>query len=424
MTRTSRALAFAAGLAVALTACGGNEPDETQAAETTPETTPTEEAPSFSGSLTVWSDETRGPIISAIGEEFTATTGVSVEVVEKDFGDIRDDLVTQGPTGQGPDIVIGAHDWVGKLVQNGALAPVELGDKAAEFQQVALDGFTYEGQLYGAPYAIENIALARNTELAPDQPESWDAMVEHGQSLVDAGDATLPLGLQLSPPDGDPYHMYPVQTSFGSFVFGTTADGSYDPEQLLLDDENGLAFAEALAQMGEDGVLSPSVTFDIAKNAFIDGETPYIITGPWNVPDFDAAGIDFVIEEIPSAGGDVARPFVGVQGFMISQFSENQLAANEFVVNYLSTDDVARQIYEAGARPPALTAVFDEVSSDPITEGFGAVGAEGVPMPNIPAMDAVWSEWGPTEIAIVEGSGDPAELWQQMADRIRTQLDN
>lgn len=132
MTRTSRALAFAAGLAVALTACGGNEPDETQAAETTPETTPTEEAPSFSGSLTVWSDETRGPIISAIGEEFTATTGVSVEVVEKDFGDIRDDLVTQGPTGQGPDIVIGAHDWVGKLVQNGALAPVELGDKAAE----------------------------------------------------------------------------------------------------------------------------------------------------------------------------------------------------------------------------------------------------------------------------------------------------
>jgi arabinogalactan oligomer/maltooligosaccharide transport system substrate-binding protein len=433
MTRTTRTLAIAAGLALALAGCGGDDgngddssADETPSTEAGADEEPsereTDEAAAFSGALTVWADDTRSQIVVEIGEQFTAETGVSVDVVEKDFADIRDDLTTMGPTGEGPDVIVGAHDWVGKLVQNGGLSPVELGDKAAMFQPVTLDAFSYDGQLYGAPYATENVALARNTALAPDQPESWDDMIAHGQQLVADGDADLPIGLQFSPPDGDPYHMFPVQTSFGSTVFGSDDAGSYDPANLVLDDEAGIAFAEALAQLGADDVLSTSVTFDIAKEAFMEGKTPYIITGPWNIADFEDAGVEFVIEEIPSAGGETSRPFVGVQGFMISSFSENQLAANEFVVNYLTTEDVALQIYEANDRPPAMTSVFEQVSDDPVIEGFGRVGAEGQPMPSIPEMDAVWAEWGAAEIAIVDGTADPEALWTQMSERIRQQI--
>ena len=31
-----------------------------------------------------------------------------------------------GPAGEGPDIIIGAHDWLGELVTNGLLAPIDL----------------------------------------------------------------------------------------------------------------------------------------------------------------------------------------------------------------------------------------------------------------------------------------------------------
>ena len=66
----------------------------------------------------------------------------------------------------------------------------------------------------------------------------------------------------------------------------------------------------------------------------------------------------------PSAGGETATPFVGVQGFYISSESENQLAANEFLVNYIGTDEVQTALYEVGGRAPALLSAFEAAQSD------------------------------------------------------------
>ena len=113
-------------------------------------------------------------------------------------------------------------------------------------------------------------------------------------------------------------------------------------------------------------------------------------------------------------GGQAAQPFVGVQGFMVSAKTKNAIAANEFLVNYIGSEDVQTAIYDVGGRPPALTAAFEAASSDPITAGFGAVGASAVPMPNIPQMGKVWQFWGVTEAAIISNQGDPVQLWQKM----------
>lgn len=99
-----------------------------------------------------------------MGDAFETEYGVCVAVVEKGFGDIHDDFKVAGPTGEGPDIIIGAHDWLGELVSNGLLAEMDLGDKSAEFLDAAIQGFSYHGALYGMPYATENVALVYNTE--------------------------------------------------------------------------------------------------------------------------------------------------------------------------------------------------------------------------------------------------------------------
>ena len=46
------------------------------------------------------------------------------------------------------------------------------------FSEVAVQAFTYEGQTYGLPYAVENIALVRNTDLVPDAPATFEEMVQ------------------------------------------------------------------------------------------------------------------------------------------------------------------------------------------------------------------------------------------------------
>ncbi|MBH0099902.1 maltose ABC transporter substrate-binding protein [Salinibacterium sp. NSLL150] len=367
--------------------------------------------------LTVWVDADRAAVLKDAAADFTAETGVEVKLVQKEFGDIRDQFIAQVPTGKGPDVVIGAHDWLGTFVTNGVVAPVELGDKADAFQDVGITAMSYEGQVYGVPYSIENIALVRNTALAPSTPATFDEMVTMGE----AAGTEYPFLVGLDPEAADPYHLYPFQTSFGAPVFGTAADGSYDADALEIGNDGGDKFAAWLGEQGAAGVLNTNITGDLAKEKFIAGESPFYLTGPWNVPAAVEAGIDVAIDPIPSAGGETAQPFVGVQGFFVSSKSENALAANEFIVNYMGSEEVQTALFEVGGRAPALTASFEAASADPIVAGFGAVGENAVPMPSIPAMGAVWEFWGVTEAAIING-GDATSLWQKMSGDIETAI--
>ena len=162
------------------------------------------------------------------------------------------------------------------------------------------------------------------------------------------------------------------------------------------------------------------MTYDIATAAFAKGESPFIIGGPWMLDTFK--DLKLAVDPIPSAGGEPARPFVGVQGFYINAKSANMLLANDFLVNYMATEDAQMALYEAGHRPPALTAAADSASSDPITAGFREVGAKAVPMPSIPEMGSVWEFWGVTEASILTGA-DPVSSWDKMVTDIQGALD-
>ena len=383
-------------------------------------TTPTDGASAASGSLTVWVDADRARALEDVAKTFEKEKGVKVNLVVKDYGKIRDEFTAQVPSGKGPDITIGGHDWIGAFVKDGIVAPVELGDKTADFEKVAIQAVTYDGKTYGLPYAIENIAILRNTALADSTPATYDEMITKGQ----AAGTEYPFVVGLDPQASDPYHLYPFQTSFGSTVFAQNDDGSYDASQLTIGDEAGQKFAGWLTAQGDTGtkVLNLNLSGDLAKEAFNAGKSPYFLTGPWNVADAQKAGIDVSVDAIPSAGGEAAQPFAGVQTFFLSAKSSNALIANEFLVNYIATPDVQTALFEAGGRPPALTESFEAAQSDPLIAGFAKVGANAVPMPSVPQMGSVWDDWGKTEAALIKGSSDPAGDWVKMADSIKSKL--
>ena len=373
-----------------------------------------------SGALTVWVDANRARALEDVAKTFEQDKGVKVNLVVKDYGKIRDEFTAQVPTGKGPDITIGGHDWIGAFVKDGIVAPVELGDKSADFEKVAMEAVSYDGKTYGLPYAIENIAILRNTALADSTPATFDEMIAKGR----AAGTEYPFVVGLDPQAADPYHLYPFQTSFGNSVFARNADGSYDPSQLTIGDEAGQQFAGWVTAQGDTGtkVLNLNLSGDLAKEAFNAGKSPYFLTGPWNVADAQSAGVDVSVDAIPSAGGSAAQPFAGVQAFFLSAKSTNPLMANEFLVNYIATADVQTKLFEAGGRPPALTESFEAAQSDPIVGGFATVGANAVPMPSIPEMGSVWDDWGKTEAALIKGSADPAADWVKMADAIKAKL--
>lgn len=421
--------ALSAGLLL-ITGCGSgaDTTDDTtdtgtDAAETTEDSGSTEEETSEvsgSGELTIWVDADRADVLADAADDFESDTGISVNLVQQDFGEIRDQFVSQVPTGEGPDLAVGAHDWLGVLVTNGVVAPVELGDAADDYEQVTLDAWTYDGQVYAVPYSIENIALMRNTELAPEAPETFDEMISMGE---EAG-TDYPFVVGLDPQASDPYHLYPFQMSFGAPVFGMNEDGSYNAEDLQIGNEGGEEFAQWLREQGEAGVFNTNIDGDLALETFNSGDAPFFVTGPWNVPSAEENGIEIAIDPIPSAGGDIAAPFVGVQGMFLSAQSDNVLAATTFITDYIGSPEVQTALFDVGGRAPALTEAFEEaVAGDEIVAGFGEVGADAVPMPSIPEMGAVWDFWGVTQGAIINGDGDPEDLWQKMTADIESAIE-
>lgn len=372
--------------------------------------------------ITVWVDIERKPALEPVAKSFTEDTGIEVKLVTKDFATVDQDFISQVPTGKGPDIIVSPHDKLGAYVAAGVVAPLELGDVADGFAESSIQAMTYDGKVYGVPYSIENVALVRNTDLVAEPATTYDEVIANG---VAAG-TQYPFLVGLSPEQGDPYHLYPLQTSFGSQVFAQNADGSYDASQLVLGDAAGVAFADWLATQGAagSGVINANIDGDKAREFFLAGQSPYYLTGPWNIPAISEAGINYAIDPLPSAGGQEAKPFIGVNGFFLSSKSTNALAATNFIVNYLSTEDAQLALYEVGGRPPALTAAYETAAADnPDVKAFGEIGQTGAPMPAIPEMGAVWSDWGNAELQIVKGEGgDPATIWTTAATNIQAKI--
>lgn len=364
--------------------------------------------------LTIWADDTRFTQVETISQDFTAKTGVKVDVVQKSESDMDQEFTTQVPTGNGPDLIVMAHDKLGALVSNGVVAPVDLGEAKSQFADVAVKGVTYNGQTYGVPYAIESVALVRNNALTKDEPKTYDDMIASGKT---AG-KQYPFVIQMGT-EGDPYHFYGFQTSFGAPVFNTNADGEYTSE-LAMGGSGGTDFANWLKAQGDAGIIAPSITADIAKQAFLDGQAPYTVTGPWNVAAFREAGMDVSVLPIPSAGSQAAQPFVGVQMFYQSAKSANPVAAKQFF-NYLATPEAQTEMQKLGGRASAMPSVA-QASDDQDIKDFSKVAESGALAPAIPAMGSVWNFWGQTEANIVSGAEAPADGWATMIANINNAI--
>lgn len=374
---------------------------------------------STAGKLLIWADDTRTPIMQAVAAEFTAAYGVEVEIQQVGFGDMRGQLATAGPAGEGPDILIGAHDWLGELIQNGLIEPVVLPTAVVDqFDPVAIDAFAWGGLIYGVPYATENVALIYNKALIPVLPSTFEGLLTIAKGLTDVEAGTY--GLLIQEPD--PYHTFALHSAGGGYIFGLDANGVLNPCDIGLDNAGSIAGAKILDQMVKDGIEVAGADYSLVTGLFNQGKLGAMIGGPWTLPDAQKGGINYGVAAIPTIMGKAPAVFVGVQGFMISAFSENKVLANLFVKDFLITKDVMLDLYERGGRPPAYLPALGELSGNADIQGFAASAANGTPMPKISQMGSVWSAWSDALALIVNQQLDPETAMKNAANQIRTTL--
>jgi maltose/maltodextrin transport system substrate-binding protein/arabinogalactan oligomer/maltooligosaccharide transport system substrate-binding protein len=368
--------------------------------------------------LLIWADNTRAPALAPLAEQFAADFGVTVEVQEIGMGDIRSNLPVAGPAGEGPDILIAAHDWIGELVLNGSVIPISLpSDIAADFSEASLRLFTYNGELYGMPYAVENVAFFRNPDLVPEAPVTWDEVKAITEQLVADGKSQF----GFLPQGGDPYHFFPIMSAFGGYVFGLDKDGNYNPNDIGIDSPGAIASGEWLDSMVKGGFIPASLDYDTMLSNFETGKAAMIITGPWALPRLKQNGAKYAISPIPSGPAGPGRPFIGGQGFMISAYIDDnaRLLAESFLIDFMAAEEPMRMLYNADPRPPAFLPLRESLD-DADLSAFGEAGATGVPQPSIPQMTQVWGQWGGAIGFIIDQTLPPAEAMKSAANNIRT----
>jgi maltose-binding protein MalE len=405
--------------AFVLAACGGGaatteapaEPTKAPAPTKAPEpTTAATAAPA--GTLRIWADDTRAPILQDLADEVLAA--YNLELVVELKSSIRDDFQVAAPLGEGPDIIVIPHDQAGTLVANGLLAEVDLGDKKDDFAPVALQACTFDGKLYCMPYATENLAFFYNKDLVPTPPTTWDEVLEIGRALKAEGKVDYVMAIT-----GTTYDVYPIFTSFGGYIFGKLPNGDWNPEDLGVDSPGMIEGVKWLA----DGVAAGDLPadWDWANNhaLFETGKAPFIMAGPWALSRIKESGVPYAITNFPSGG----YPFAGTQGFFINAQSENVLLAQAFLNEFIATEDIMLKLYEVGQRPPAYLPALEKVD-DPDLKAFAEAGKNATMMPAIPAMGSVWGNWNDAVVLARDGKQDPETAMKEAATKIRAIIAN
>jgi len=392
---------------------GGLAASSPAAAATTTTTIPVR----ANADLVIWADAQRGKILLPFAKKFGKQYGITVAVTADT--NLPGDFTTATEAGKGPDIVVGAHDWIGDLVADGTLAPIAMPTMEQKlFDPVTIKAVTYNGEIYGVPYAIENLALFRHPALTPQAPTTFQQMISEGQALVTAGKAKIPFCAEVDA-NGDPYNFEPFYTSAGGYLFGTLHNGNWNPNNVGVGSAGSLEFGKLLAEYGQKGttpIFSTSMNYTAATGGFIDGQCAFYLGGPWAIGTGSGSipPGTFALSAIPGfAGMGPARPFLGVQSFMVSSKAKNMALADQFVLDYVASPAVQKALFAVEPRPAALLSVQkQEIATSTIAQGFFAAGKLGQPMPSIPAMDQIWGPMGVAEANIINGQ-DPAT---QMAE--------
>ncbi len=332
-----------------------------------------------------------------------AESGTRVQLVQVPFDTFPDKITAAIPHGNGPDLVIYAHDRLGDWVATGLVEPIEYYVDEALADRYAYDAIAamaYEGSLYGLPLAVKSVALFYRTDLVDKPPATTDELIASGHRLVYD--------------NGDLYFHAPWLHAFGGAVF--TESG-----ELAVATPEAVAALEFARDLAARGTVPSGVTSTMVATLFNDGRAPLAISGPWFMGDI-RPDVPWKIAPLPivSPTGRPAEPFLGAEGVLMSSRARDKDAAFA-VMNALASDESAALRARRARQVVPNVRAYErpEIAADPVLAAFRAQIESSRPMPATPAMRTVWTPYKTALQNVMNGSQRPADALRYAEREIR-----
>ena len=321
----------------------------------------------------------------------------AVTVRVRDMSTIVTDLQTIDPN-KAPDILLIDNDQTGELAEAALITPVTLSATAARsLSSIAVNSFKYGDSIYGVPMQRQNVALVTNATMIPTAPKTFKRLSTLALKTVADGVAQVPFALPQGL-DGDAYSTYPLFSGLGGFVYGTNDFGSFNIKNLGINNKKFRKNQGLIDEWNKSGLLNSALTADEARAAFLEGRSPFWITGPDDIANLKTVNFRYRISMVPTIiKGINTSPFMKSIGFAVTSFASQHkvLPASRDLVTNLNTTAKAQTAFYSKSPYVGLPANTSAAAASPdrVLLAFGSAAIGAVPYPNVP-------EWGTSALAL------------------------
>ena len=358
--------------------------------------------------LVVWEDEGKGYGIEKAARNFAKDNSCEVVIEQKDSVkhlDMVSELVQKGENT--PDIFIAISDQISKAVNKGLIAKlyrISSDTEKAKYLPLAIEAFSYNGDLYAAPRSIESLVVYYNKALLEYPYEFVDDYLKFNDKMLSEGKYGLIGKLDQF------YIAYGIFSGYGAYVFGNK-NGKYNVEDVGLNNDGAvkaLEFIKSYSKYLPKSVLTGD-GWDAVDTYFKEGKAAAVINGPWALGDYAKSGVDYGVAPLPILqNGQSMRPFYGAKGYVVSADSKNKELAEKFL-EYINRPEYALIRYSEIAELPPIKAVLENplITNDDFANAIAIQIKNADAMPTVSEFSKVWDPMGNAISKSISGADEP-----------------
>ena len=345
----------------------------------TPTPIPLPDPADISGEITIWYVYTSSAtgeyraiadLIFLAGKKYP---NLIIKPVQVPFGEVFSKFRAEASTGNGPDLLLAPNDQLGSIARDQLLLQLDpyVQGRLDNVSPLGVQGMQVDGKLYGIPESSKVVALYYKKSLVGDPPATTDELLNlarEGNLLVNFLSA---------------YHLFGWANAFGGQLF----------------DENNRCVAHLggwdealnyLLELKEAGaIFEPD--FSVAENLFLRGGAAMLVNGSWVLEDYQKIfGENLGVVSMPAGPQGPSGPFVGIDGFYVNRFSQNQEAAISLAL-FLTSQESEQVFADRGGHIPVNTGV---TLNDPLLSAFSQAVDSGIVRPQSREFDNYWGPFG------------------------------
>jgi raffinose/stachyose/melibiose transport system substrate-binding protein len=360
--------------------------------------------------LTVWDQECCrvSKVWDQLNAEFEGKyPNVTIERVNRDFGELKTllRLAIAGP--KGPDVVEVNQGWpdMGQLVKAGLLLPLDnyaesygwnerVSENVLAVSRWTPDGEQFgTGSLYGYTTFGEIIGVYYNARILDDLglslPATFDEFEQALESAKQAGEVPIQFGNLDAFPGIHEYVV--IQDRMASVDYVTDFVFGLQGNDLSFDTPENLQAASTLQEWAEKGYFTPGFGgggYDDAVVEFAGGEGLFMITGNWIVESLGPDSREFGFFVMPPMQAGDPQVSTGGAGFPLSiaAGTEHPDAAAAYI-DWMTGDRATDLLLPTGQIPLSLGATVPVQEGTVLADVVDAAGAVGDANGMVPYLD-------------------------------------